>query len=184
MKKIIFAVASLIFISTTAFCQNAQSLSDSHKEIKKEKRVIRRDLIRNEVAPESKTQFQNDFPGASNVTYLHTGQYDKISFINSKKIKLDAFYDANHELIGTVKNMAYKNIPQSLKNKIATKFKGYTADNALFFDDNEANETDMILYESTFDDADNYFIEMHNGAGKIVVKASPEGVISLFKKIK
>ncbi|MBN8835460.1 MAG: hypothetical protein ABS68_04895 [Niastella sp. SCN 39-18] len=183
MKKIIFAVAGFL-IASAAWAQNVQSLSNSPKEIKKEKRLIKKDLMRNEVAPESKMQFQNDFPGASHVTYLHTQQYDKISFTNAKKIKLDAFYDANHALIGTVKNIDYKDVPRALKTKIASRFKGYTADKALFFDDNEANDTDMTLYESSFDDADNYFIEMHNGSNKIVVKASPDGAVSLFKKIK
>ncbi len=62
-------------------------------------------------------------------------------------------------------------------------YKDYTIGPVVFYDDNEANSTDMILYGEQFEDADNYFVELSKGTKKIVVQVSPEGVVYFFKQL-
>ena len=52
------------------------------------------------------------------------------------------------------------------------------------FDDNEFNETDMVFYGSSFEDADNYFVQLEKTDKNIVIKVTPEGVVSYFTQIK
>ena len=53
----------------------------------------------------------------------------------------------------------------------------------MFFDDNELNETDMILWAIQFDDKDLYFVELAKDANKIIVMCNLEGEVSFFKQL-
>ena len=41
-------------------------------------------------------------------------------------------------------------------------FTSPTVDTVIFFEDNNVNDTDMLLYGNQFSDADNYFVELSN----------------------
>lgn len=69
--------------------------------------------------------------------------------------------------------------PQKQKRRLK-KYKGYTADAVIYFDDNEYNDTDMILYGQQFADEDNYFVELVKGSKKIVLRSNMAGDVSFF----
>ena len=52
------------------------------------------------------------------------------------------------------------------------------------YDDNESNDTDMILYGTAFNDADNYFVELKNDSEAIVVKVDLPGEVSFFTNMR
>ena len=53
----------------------------------------------------------------------------------------------------------------------------------MFFDDNEWNETDMILYGNQFADADNYFVELKKDNKEIILQVNPIGNVSILKQL-
>jgi hypothetical protein len=54
----------------------------------------------------------------------------------------------------------------------------------IFYDDNEHNDNDMMLYGIQFEDEDNYFVELSKGSKQIVLQVTPEGNIFFFTELK
>jgi len=75
-------------------------------------------------------------------------------------------------------------LPENAQKRIKKEYPGYDATAVIKFDDNEANDMDMILYGMSFNDADNYFVELNKDNKIIVVKVDMEGQVSYFKAIK
>ena len=96
---------------------------------------------------------------------------------------MKAFYDGDGSLVGTTSSITFAQIPAKGQKEINTKYKGYKIGPVVFFDDNENNETDMILYGLQFDDTDSYFVELTKGQDKIVVKVDPAGFVDFFMKL-
>ena len=74
-------------------------------------------------------------------------------------------------------------MPAGGQKEIKKKYKDYSIGKVIFFDDNEFNEMDMLLYGLQFDDADNYFVELAKGTSKIMVKVNAAGDVSFFKQL-
>ena len=53
----------------------------------------------------------------------------------------------------------------------------------IYFDDNESNDLDMVLYKTAFDDADNYFVVLKKGNEEIILRSDLAGTVSYFKKL-
>ena len=70
-----------------------------------------------------------------------------------------------------------------LKLKINKEYKDYTIEKVIFFDDNEDVDTDMILYGSQFDDADNYFVELRKDNKDVVLQVTMDGLVGYFAGI-
>ena len=68
--------------------------------------------------------------------------------------------------------------------EIKKKYPGYKVENVIFFDDNEANDTDMMLYGIQFEDADNYFVELSKNNQTLVVQVNPFGEVFFFKQVR
>ena len=93
------------------------------------------------------------------------------------------YYDSNGKLIGTTSSKAFTDVPAKGQQEIKTKYKDYTAGPVIFYDDNEENDTDMILWGLQFNDADNYFVELTKGNSKLIIRVDTAGGISLFKQL-
>jgi hypothetical protein len=152
-----------------------QQRRDDRKEIKK--------LNGPEVSLMSKQSFATDFGNVDNVTWSRLDNYDEADFLKNGKA-ISAFYDYNANLVGTTQNKSFSDIPQKAQNDIARWYKGYTPVDVVFFDDNEANDTDMILYGTQFDDQDSYFVEMVNGTRKIVLHVTMDGGVDFFTRLR
>lgn len=189
MKHVLIIGSMLVFTATTAFSQELISLNEPisysghkvSKEQREENRAIRRE--RNATTPNYTTDqhFQIDFPNATNVSWKKNG-YEEASFtLEGKEMK--AFYDYDHELIGTTTPVDYTSIPAAARKYIDKHFSGYTPQQVIMFDDNEYNDSDMILYGNPFEDEDSYFIELSNNNKTIVLQSNMEGLVSFFKDI-
>lgn len=189
MKNVIIIGSMLLFTATTAFSQEILALNEpvfppSHKlnkEQREENRVIRREKAATTPNYTTEQHFLTDFPNATNVQWKRIG-YEEASFtLNGKDIK--AFYDYNHELIGTTAPASYADLPANAQKEIEKRHRNYTPQSVILFDDNEYNPSDMMLYGNVFEDADNYFVELSNNDKTILVKVNMEGLVSFFKDI-
>ena len=184
MKKI-FLVAGILLTTAVTFAQNNNDAkqvkmegSDTKKELRKEHRAE----SRNEVSYFTRRHFAKDFPGAKNVRFETTNDFDKVSFLSGKK-NLTAYYDYRNKLVGTTQKKTFADLPEKAQKEILKKYEDYTIAGIIKFDDNEDNDTDMILYGTSFDDADNYFVELKKDDKAIVVKVDLAGYVSYFSEM-
>lgn len=194
MKKLIILSVALSFMVTIG---NAQTKEDSlkreiktlkkegpaGKSLKKKDRKELKQLEGTETSYQTKQQFAADFGDVPASEWSRTKVYDKATFTKNGKV-MSAYYDADAALIGTTTIMTFADLPAIAQKKINTKYKDYQKDDTvLFYDDNEDNETDMVLYGTQFDDADNYFIELQKDNKTIVLRVDPEGGVYYFKQL-
>lgn len=190
MKNLLLT-GSLVLLTGIAATANTGVVNDNpgihifHKESKgprKEARELRKEK-KDYSIPYYQTdqQFMRDFPDATNVVW-DTKDLDKATFIlNGKTMR--AYYDLDNELIGTVTDASYSDLPASATKFIEKHYGEYTPEQVLYFDDNQFNDTDMTLYGSPFDDEDNYFVEMHGANKTIILQVNMRGDVNFFKDI-
>jgi hypothetical protein len=189
MKNVIIISSMLAFTATTAFSQEVLTLNEpiqlaSHKVSKsqrEENRSIRREKAATTPNYSTEQHFEIDFPNATNVSWKRAGFEEAAFTLNGKEMK--AFYDYDHELIGTTTTVDYSAMPEVARKYIAKHYHDYTPTQLILFDDNEYNDSDMILYGNPFDDADNYFVELSNNNKTIVLQVNMQGLVSYFKDI-
>lgn len=145
MKKFLIAALMIIAVSATAFADE------------------------NEKAVNTKvlSNFQTQFEGATNVHWKTGDTYVKAAFVLNDQ-KMEAFYDADGELIGTSYAVDYSKIPTRAAKVIAEKYAGYQVTETIEFD----NEKDGL----------NYYVSVINPQSKIVLQVSSLGEVSVFKK--
>jgi hypothetical protein len=149
---------------------------------KKEKRKELRRLEGEEVSVLSKDAFYADFGNLEVIKWERSPNYDKVYFMKDGR-ELTAYYDINSQLVGTTDYRSFSDIPASAQEYINKHYKDYTKESVIYFDDNKANPMDMILYESAFNDEDQYFVELKKDNDQIILQASPEGLVRFFKQL-
>ncbi len=182
MKKLILIAAILLTAHAIMLAQANpdKTVASNAKMQKKEHRQAVKAEEKNRVAMKTRQQFALDFPGATNVAYSRGQDFDEAIFtLNGKQLK--AYYDNDFELIGTTQTKQFSDIPKVAQRYIQSHYKDYSINKVILFDDNEMNETDMILYGNSFPDEDNYFIELANASQKIILKSDELGNVSFFK---
>lgn len=193
MKKIIVFSAAILMLSLSAHAQTTAAL---HSQIKldkkvegmidKEKKTDRKEIKKlegTEVSYQAKQAFMADFGKLPAASWSKLNNFDKVTFKKEGKLE-SAFYDADAKLVGTTQIKTFADLPAKGKASIHKYYKDYTAGNVLFFDDNEMNETDMILFGNQFADKDSYFVELAKGNKKIVVQVAMDGGVTYFARIK
>lgn len=189
MKNVIIIGSMLLFTAANSFAQDELAFNDvnhiiSHKlskTQKEENRTIRREKAAIEPNYTTEQHFLNDFPKATNVSWKINGFEEATFTLNGKDMK--AFYDYNNELIGTTSEVNYFDMPEVARKYIEKHYKDYTTSQVILYDDNEYNDTDMMLYGNQFEDEDNYFVELSNNNRKIVLQVNMEGLVSFFKDL-
>jgi hypothetical protein len=126
--------------------------------------------------------FSEDFPKAKYVTWSY-GAFDEASFLDDDVIKT-AYYDKDNNLVGTTTDMDADALTAKVRERINKMYPGYTIEKVVFFDDNEANETDMSLFNQSFEDEDNYFPLLIKGSKQIILKVTTKGAVSFFQNFK
>jgi hypothetical protein len=165
MKKFLLAAGTILMSAMTTFAQD-YSLDNA-----------------NEAGPIIKNQFAADFPDAKNVHFVRVKDLNKVSFTQDKE-KMNAYYDNEYQLVGTIQKESFANLPDNAQKEIQNKYSGYTVADVVKFDDNESDDTEIILYGISMDDADNYFVELKNDSKAIVVKVDLSGGVSYLTTIK
>jgi len=79
--------------------------------------------------------------------------------------------------------MTFTDLPEKAQKYINKKYKDYNKGVVIFFNDNEFNETDMLLYNLQFQDEDSYFAELSKDNKKIVVRSNAAGDVYFFKEL-
>jgi len=189
MKNVIIIGSLLVFTATTAFAQDEMVYNEPagfilHKTTKaqrEENRLIRREKAAISPSYMTEQNFMIDFPKATNVSWKRA-DFEEASFTWNGK-EMNAFYDLDNTLIGTTSPASYSDLPANAQKEIEKFYKGYTPKSVILYDDNEFNDTDMILYGNQFEDEDNYFVEMTNNNKTVVLQVNMEGFVSFFKDI-
>jgi hypothetical protein len=192
-KLFIFSAAGIIIAASVNAQTNIETLSSdvplvnknetSNKKEKKEERKELRKLKGQEVTYQSREAFYKDFGDVPVSKAERTTNFDKFTFTKNG-LEMTAYYDIESNLVGTVSPKAFSDLPASAQKLIQEKYKDYTAGSVIFFDDNELNETDMILFGTQFDDADNYFVELKKENKNIIVQVTMNGTVEYFSAMR
>ena len=194
MKKVFLLSATAIVCITTATAQltpaslkseiniDKEVQSNIKKEVKEDRKALRK-LKGKEVSFQSKQAFQTDFAGATITSTDRLDNFDEFTFTKDGKVT-SAFYDYNSQLVGTAQNKTFDDLPAKGQAYIRKHYKDYTPGDVLFYDDNEQNATDMVLYGNQFSDEDSYFVELSKDNKKIVVQVSMSGEVGYFTRLK
>jgi len=165
-----------------------KDLRETKKEVKADKKELKteRAALRkpegSDVGLQTRNSFYADFAEIPNVKWKRIDNFDEARFIKDGK-EMTAFYDDDSKLVGTTQNKTFVDVPAKGQKEIKAKYKDYMVGPVVFFDDNEVNETDMIMYGFQFDDEDNYFVELTKGNSKIVVRVNAAGMVYFFKEL-
>ncbi len=185
MKKLAVVLMTVLFTFVGSISQvqaNGNENADlSKKEVKSERKALRK-LEGKTVSDFAKNKFYEDFGKVPNVEWRRDTNFDVASFTQNKQ-KKEAFYDFDANLVGTTIVKTFADLPANAKKTIKAKYNGYKIGTVIFFDDNEYSDTDMILYGTQFDDADNYFVELTNGNDKLAVRVDESGFVYSFVKL-
>ena len=186
MKKL-FCLSAALFIGATFTVANPFATGSGPGIKKKKENRREHEKVKNEVSlyPPGRAmgfQFIQDFPNAKYVTWAQ-GRFAEASFLDGDVRKI-AYYDEENNLVGTTTDMDAGALPERALDHINKMYPGYAIEKVVFFDDNEGNDTDMFLYNTSFEDEDNYFPVLVKRSKKIILKVSPEGEVSFFESLK
>jgi hypothetical protein len=181
MKRLTLLSFTILFVLSLAYGQEQKSGNTQTTQTKKE-RVPLKKLEGKDVSKMAKESFIADFGNVPNVKWQRSGTFDEAIFMKDGK-EMIANYDIGGKLVGTTKVVTYAEVPASAQQEIKKRYKDYAVSTVLFYDDNEANDTDMVMYGIQFDDEDNYFVELAKANSKIVVRVNTRGEVIFFKQL-
>ena len=178
------ATLLLAFVQLPAQEVNKNVIKSEIKETKQEIKTDRKELRKLEgtsVNEITKGNFVSDFGKYPNVKWTRGDFMNEATFIKNGK-EMKAYYDSDSKLIGTVSIKTISDLPIKAQNKIKTNYKEFAVQKVIFFDDNEGNDTDMIIYDTQFEDVDCYFVELNKENQQTILQVSKDGEVTLFKK--
>ena len=186
MKKILLTTAvvmtgSLLIAANAGDVYN-KSDKEARKEIRKERRVIRKEIWLHSADPGTQLQFFIDFPNAKDVNWKES--YFAEATFTDEGVQKTAYYDIDNELVGTTSHVDFSALPEKAQEKINKKYPGFYAKEVILFDDNETNDRDMTLFATSFADEDNYFPVLTDGTKEVILKVTMDGDVSYFQTIK
>lgn len=112
--------------------------------------------------------FNREFSGAANVSWVKlTDEIYRFGF-NYKGKDVQAFFTENGNLIATGSEISENNLPLMVSKAIDSKYGGY-------------RKTEIIEY--TMDDNTEYLVTLSKDDKSIVIKASNNGNLDLYKKM-
>ncbi|HEY2721581.1 MAG TPA: hypothetical protein VGI82_07640 [Chitinophagaceae bacterium] len=184
---LILSVATLLVV--TAKAQTEMALKTDSRETEEfksdrghEKKELRK-LEGSEASYQAEQQFLMDFDRTPIVSSKRSENLDEFTF-NKDGIVTTAFYDADADLVGTTQIRPFADLPGKGQQNIIKDYKGWNPVEVVFYDDNEANESDMVLYNSRFNDADSYFVELEKDNSKMVVQVDMNGEVGYFTTLR
>jgi len=111
-----------------------------------------------------------------------TDNYDEATFTKDGQV-FTAFYDDEANLVGTSSAKTFVDLPIKAQKYINKKYSDYSVNGVLFFDDNEFNDNNMLLYNQQTNGEDSYFVELKKNDQEIVVQADLNSMVSFFAQI-
>lgn len=185
MKRTAFFIMTFLLSASLICGQTKTTEKQQKKEVKKEtkaKLVPLKKLEGKTVSTKAKNNFITDIGNIPDAKWTRSVNFDEVVYTKGGK-QYTGYYDFEGNLVGTTSDAKFSDLPSSAQRTIESKYKDYTIGKVIFYDDNEANATDMVLYGLQFEDADNYFVELAKGPKRIVVQATTEGDVFFFKQL-
>ncbi|MCF0074414.1 hypothetical protein LZD49_28275 [Dyadobacter sp. CY261] len=173
-------ITSAIIAALAITGAQAQTLA---KEIRKENKTEKRAEARNGVSARSKDSFYADFGQVNDAQWSRGPQFDEVTFTKDGQ-KQTAFYDDHFMLVGTTFNKKFADIPAKAQKEIEKQFKNYAIGAVIEYNDNENNNTNMLLYGTQFEDADHYFVTVTKGKEADVLMVKTDGQVSFFSTLR
>jgi uncharacterized protein YxeA len=171
MKTILTTAVVLVTLSfstqTQVLAQNSDKATKTDNSYEVGSRIIQK--------------FKADFDNTQITGTKKNGLINEVQFMQNNENKT-AFYDEAGSLIGITTGVKFSSLPQRAQDIINKKFADYTKGPVILFDDNEANDYAMILYQQSFSGEDSYFIELKKGNEEIILQASMDGEVVVFKR--
>lgn len=113
--------------------------------------------------------FTKMYPHATKVAYEVKKEFTQVNF-TWNNIDLQAFYDKQGNFIGTSRSIEVNALPLPYVMKINHDYEGYKITEAIEFDHAQNGMS--------------YYVSVTNGDKVYVLNVSPDGDISVFKKMK
>jgi hypothetical protein len=193
MKRLLIVSAATVLTVATIQAQteeislksDVQNLHQQTKEIKKEERGEKKELRKLEgenVSYQSKNAFYADFGNVPGTTWTRGDYFDEAHFIKDGQA-MTAYYDFDAQLVGTTTHKSFSDLPEIAQKYINKKYSDYTIKDVIFYDDNEYNDTDMVLYGDPFEDEDSYFVVLNKEDHQTILHINTNGNVSFFKEM-
>jgi hypothetical protein len=151
--------------------------------IKKHAKKLLKKLTGNKVSDQSKATFYIQYGNVPDVKWERQDFFDVAKFNKDGKI-MNAYFDNDGELVGTSIQTNLKSLPVKSQLEIAKKYGDYKVGDVILYDDNNEQLSDIILFGTQMESADNYFVELNKDKKRVILEVSPQGNISLFKDLK
>ncbi|MGB4775262.1 MAG: hypothetical protein WBP45_08820 [Daejeonella sp.] len=113
------------------------------------------------------SSFSGKFLSAENVQWVQRPDYTEAKFTWQNQL-MQAFYSTEGEIIAVSRKIKYENLPLTALMAIEERYAGYTNDETI-----EMNSTEDGL---------RYYVSIKNQSKKIILKITPQGELSIFKK--
>lgn len=152
------------------------------KEQKKLNRALKK-LDGSEIPGITKSRFFENFGDVPGVHWERQDYFDVATFTKDGQA-MKAYFDTESQLVGTVNQETVNEIPYKAKLHIQKEYPDYTLGDVILYTDNQEQESNIYLFGSEMESANNYFVELTNGNKRIVLKVSPEGEVYFFKELK
>jgi len=110
--------------------------------------------------------FAKTFKSAENVTWKHTKDYSKATFIRNDK-RMEVFYDDKDELICTTTYIDLKELPDPALELLQGKYAGYRPASAI-----KCVDASGML---------KYYIQLENDKRNIILQSDSDGFTTVFK---
>lgn len=143
MKKLLFSALFAIAIASSAFAAPSSNVNAN---------IL--------------SHFKSSFHNATDITWTSKEDFAKATF-TLDNIKMEAFYNATGDLIGTSKNIGMEELPVNAKRSFAKKFQNYTVKEAIHFEG--VDETA-------------YYISAENDVESVIVRVAENEQMSTYKK--
>jgi len=193
LTVIFMTLAAMFMFTSITLAQTASSpdlktkFKDNKKEMRQEKRELREEKESTKAVeniPQAiMNKFHANFPNAKNVAWSVPEGYVEADYTIGKHQRMAFYSYDDNNLMGTGRFLPYANLPAKGRERIAKDYPGYTPVKAMFYDDNEDNSTNMLLYGIPIT-KDAYFAQLKKGDKQIVIQVDRDGEISYFGDVK
>jgi len=189
MKKFAILSLALLVVFTIGQFKAQASANETKNVIKKEKteekqteRPKLKKLEGDVINQDSQTSFYMTIGNVPDIKWTRGTYYDEATY-NKDKQDMIAYFDMNGALVGTTTLKKATELSNPIEKSIKKLYPDAIIGQVTYFQDNEDNTTDMILYGIQFESKTQYFIELTQGTNKFVVTSNKEGDVSLFKQL-
>lgn len=190
MKKSLFLPAAVfVFASVINAQTTASSLKTTSGKVKKTAVINRKEHLEllkkmrgTEVSPAAKQAFARIYDNTPAV-WKRTSNYDQVTFTAGGE-EQTSYYDADAKLVGTIIQKKFEDLPDESQQYINEKYPGYKKEDVVFYNDNELNTTDIVVFNKQFEDYDCYYVKLKKGDDEILVKVKQTGEVLFFKRFR